>query len=245
MVSAKDLFRKANKGIHLLRSPQDFYIYPKSTLGNHSLSFSQEGEDRILHRMFEHQEQGFYVDVGAHHPQRFSNTYLFYLGGWRGINIDAMPGSMKLFKELRPEDINVEAAISNSPEILTYYMFDEPALNGFSEEISVERDEATEYKIIDKKPIKTKRFSEVLDQHLPQGQVIDFLSVDVEGLDYQVLSSNNWLKYKPKVILVEELSSMINSTVSSPNEIGSLLRDQGYELFAKTFNTSFYQLVST
>ena len=68
MMSAKDLLRKANKGIHLLRALQDHYIYPKSTLGYHSLSFSQEGEDQILHRIFERQNQGFYVDVGAHHP---------------------------------------------------------------------------------------------------------------------------------------------------------------------------------
>ena len=59
-----------------------------------SLCYSQEGEDMILGKIFSGQKHGFYVDVGAHHPLRFSNTYLFYLKGWRGINIDAMPGSM-------------------------------------------------------------------------------------------------------------------------------------------------------
>ncbi|MBD1874003.1 FkbM family methyltransferase [Nodosilinea sp. FACHB-131] len=226
-------------------SVEDTFIYPLNIYSHHNLSFSQEGEDRILCRIFEYQNQGFYVDVGAHHPQRFSNTYLFYLRGWKGINIDAMPGSMKQFEELRPEDINVEAAISDSQETLNYYMFDEPALNSFSEKVSVERGEMTNYKIIDKSLIKTRRLSEILDQYLLVDQVIDFLNIDVEGLDYQVLLSNDWSKYKPKVILVEELSSSINSIVSSPTEIGSLLSHQGYELFAKTFNTSFYRLVST
>ena len=64
-------------------------------------SWSQEGEDRILYRIFEQQPVGFYVDVGAHHPKRFSNTYFFYRRGWRGINIDAMPGSMKNFEKLK------------------------------------------------------------------------------------------------------------------------------------------------
>ncbi|MFA7355121.1 MAG: SAM-dependent methyltransferase, partial [Sulfurimonadaceae bacterium] len=71
-------------------------------------SYSQEGEDMILRRLFEQQPNGFYVDVGAHHPKRFSNTYFFYKKGWRGINIDAMPNSMELFNKIRPRDINIE-----------------------------------------------------------------------------------------------------------------------------------------
>ena len=98
-------------------------------------SYSQEGEDMILRRLFENQTKGFYVDVGAHHPIRFSNTYFFYKKGWRGINIDAMPGSMKLFNKIRPRDINIEKAISDKKEVLTYYVFNDPALNGFSKKL--------------------------------------------------------------------------------------------------------------
>jgi len=73
-----------------------------------AVSFAQEGEDRVLYRMFQGRfgRPGFYVDVGAHHPTRFSNTYLFYRMGWRGINLDAMPGSMAAFARARPRDIN-------------------------------------------------------------------------------------------------------------------------------------------
>src|SRR4051794_14772116 len=67
-------------------------------------SYSQEGEDMILRRFFEEHGKGFYVDVGAHHPKRFSNTYSFYKQGWSGINIDAMPGSMARFRRVRPRD---------------------------------------------------------------------------------------------------------------------------------------------
>ena len=75
-------------------------------------SWSQEGEDMILHRIFGGKKSGFYVDVGAHHPKRFSNTYFFYCHGWRGINIDAMPGRMKLFNQWRPKDINLEMGVA-------------------------------------------------------------------------------------------------------------------------------------
>jgi len=77
------------------------------------ISYSQEGEDLILERFFEGMNTGFYVDVGAFHPKRFSNTYIFYKKGWHGINIDARPGSMKLFNFVRPRDINLEIPISN------------------------------------------------------------------------------------------------------------------------------------
>src|SRR5262249_32770188 len=76
-------------------------------------SYSQEGEDMILNRIFGEKKSGFYVDVGAYHPKRFSNTYFFYKKGWRGINIDAMPGSMKPFNAKRNRDINVETPVSD------------------------------------------------------------------------------------------------------------------------------------
>jgi hypothetical protein len=88
---------------------------------NYERSYSQEGEDRILLRPFENCKDGFYVDVGAHHPTRYSNTYLFYRMEWSGINIDAAPGSMNLFKKKRPRDINLEVAISDREEELTFY----------------------------------------------------------------------------------------------------------------------------
>jgi hypothetical protein len=83
-------------------------------------SYSQEGEDMLLERFLEHRHSGFYVDVGAHHPRRFSNTYRLYRRGWRGLNIDANPGSMALFRHVRPRDINIEAAVSSVPQQLTY-----------------------------------------------------------------------------------------------------------------------------
>src|SRR5436309_16100262 len=79
------------------------------TYGN--LAYSQEGEDLVLRRIFETQAKGIYVDVGAHHPFRFSNTCLLHKRGWRGINIDAMPGSMTLFERFRPLDVNLELGV--------------------------------------------------------------------------------------------------------------------------------------
>ena len=202
-------------------------------------SYSQEGEDMILKRLFEKQEKGFYVDVGAHHPKRFSNTYYFYKKGWNGINIDAMPNSMKLFNKIRPRDINIEKPISDEKQILTYYAFNEPALNGFSKELSDSRvKDDNNYHIIFEKDIETSTLEEVLDTNLPRHQEIDFLSIDVEGLDFMVLKSNDFEKYKPKVILIEILGSSLSDIDN--NEISILLKKFNYLIYAKAVNTVIF-----
>jgi FkbM family methyltransferase len=218
-----------------------YYTYSIDQYNYHCVAFSQEGEDLILARFFEGQAKGFYVDIGAHHPQRFSNTYYFYLKGWKGINIDARPNSMKVFNILRPNDINLEIPISDKSEVLTYYEFDDPALNSFSYDLSQQRVNDTNYKIVSKLQLKVQTLAEVLDKHLLLDQKIDFLSIDVEGLDYQVLASNNWEKYKPKVVLVEdlELSSLENINIS---KIYFFLEKKGYILIAKTIRTLIFRL---
>ena len=223
---------------------EPYISYSNRIYDFHNISFAQEGEDLILSRIFNLKKNGFYVDVGAHHPQRFSNTYLFYLQGWRGINIDAMPGSMEMFRELRPEDVNIEAGISNASEELTYYIFNESALNTFSDLVAAAKDGLRDYKIIDRVRVKTHKLSDVLDEYVPEGQEIDFLSIDVEGLDYQVLLSNNWVKYKPRVVVVEELSLPLEELTQRSNTY-YFLKEKGYVLFAKTFNSFFYRLLAT
>jgi FkbM family methyltransferase len=208
--------------------------------GFSTVSYSQEGEDLVLKRIFENRTDGFYVDVGAHHPMRYSNTYIFYNKGWRGINIDAMPGSMELFRKIRPRDVNLEVPISDTRGVSTYYAFNEPALNGFSKELSDCRNVSEKYRIIFQKDIETRTLAEILDAHLPKDQRIDFLSIDVEGLDFQVLQSNNWEKYKPVIVLVEIRGASLEEIIGSA--ITGFMKARGYAVFAKTFNTVFFRI---
>ena len=76
----------------------------------------------ILRVIFAKQQTGFYVDVGAHHPKRFSNTYFFYKKGWYGINIDATPGIMENFKKMRKRDINLNIGISDTTGERDFYI---------------------------------------------------------------------------------------------------------------------------
>jgi FkbM family methyltransferase len=235
----EDLLKKFLPGfiVNFLRKIRNkcFDIYALKT-------YSQEGEDIILRRIFEHQKTGFYVDVGAYHPKRFSNTYFFYKQGWRGINIDAMPGSMKAFRKFRPRDINLEIAIYSRKQRLNYYIFNEPALSGFSKELSESRDSLNnQYYIVEIKELETFTLKEILDKYLPDGQNIDFMNIDVEGFEYDVLRSNDWQKYRPKVILVEIRKSDLEDLLK--NVITIFLKNLGYKLFAKCFNTVFFMEV--
>ena len=215
-------------------------IYDKYSNPFYQKSYAQEGEDIVLQRFLAEVKKGFYVDVGAHHPKRFSNTYTYYKKGWRGINIEPRPGSKTLFDKIRPRDINLELPVNSVEEELTYYIFNEPALNGFSKEDSQMRDGVGEYKIIDKIKIKTRTLKNILDQYLSEGQHIDFLSVDVEGLDMEVLRSNDWSKYKPDIILVEDKN--FDFTEPMKSMVFSFLIIQGYTVVAKTFNTLVFKI---
>lgn len=219
----------------------EFYQY--KNMGFSNVSFSQEGEDMVIERFFNKKQKGFYIDVGAHHPIRYSNTYKFYKKGWRGINIDAMPGSMDLFNKLRPNDINLEYAISDTPQKMTFYIFNGAELNTLSKEEADYRNNKNEFvgcHIIDTKEIETYTLSEVLDKHFPKKECIDFMSIDVEGLDFAVLKSNNWSKYKPKMILIEALNDRFDLRNLKENNIYDYLTTLNYKLVAKTYNTLFF-----
>jgi FkbM family methyltransferase len=205
-------------------------------------SYSQEGEDMIYRSYFENHKhyKGFYIDVGAHHPYRFSNTAHFYQKGWRGINIEPTPGAIKLFKIFRRRDINLNIGIDSTAGTLPFYCFNEPALNSFDKEISTARSETnTKYKITNVINIKTMPLEQVLATYLPEGQIIDFLNIDAEGFDLEVLKSNNWDKYIPLFIMVEVGIDIQNLAGS---EIYNYLLARNYELVAKTGRTSFFKL---
>jgi FkbM family methyltransferase len=203
-------------------------------------SYSQEGEDMILRRIFERRAGGFYVDIGAHHPRRFSNTFFFYKRGWRGINVDATPGSMTAFRRQRPRDVNVEAAVSRDGRELTLKVYDEPALNTLNEggggaDVQV----AEGYQVVAERRLATTRLADILRQHLPPGQAITFMSVDVEGMDLEVLEGNDWGRFRPEVVLVECVGRGITDVAE--NATARFLQGQGYEPIAKTMYTFFFR----
>ena len=150
-----------------------------------------------------------------------------------------MPGSMRLFNKFRSRDINIEKPVSDKKQILTYYAFNEPALNGFSQSLSKERaNKESAYNILFQKDIETSTLTEILDDNLPLNQEIDFLSIDVEGLDFLVLQSTDFKKYRPKVIVIEALRVSLDDIDN--NEITKYLKKFNYSIHSKAVNSLIF-----
>ncbi len=218
-----------NKYIEKIKAKIFQFIYNDA-----KLSYSQCGEDIILNIIFNSKKDGFYIDIGANNPKIQSNTYLLYLNGWKGINIDALPNSMDSFKKIRSKDINIEKAISNIEENLTYFKFENSFYNTLNES-AIDRIKLHS-PLVEKLPIKTTTLSNLLDNY--EIKDIDFFSIDVEGLDLQVLMSNNWTKYRPKVIIIESFSGSINNL--QEDNVYKYLLNLNYDYFCSTPTNAFF-----
>jgi FkbM family methyltransferase len=197
------------------------------------LSCSQFGEDMIVRNLLADVLTGFYVDIGAHHPVYYSNTYHFYRSGWRGINVDALPGSMEAFNLLRPRDINVEACVNVAPhQTREFFQFDSPALSTICPEEADRAVREAHGKIVNRLAIQTVTLSGLLDQYLLPGQSIDFLSIDVEGLDELILMAHDFTRYRPRVVVFERKG--LDPLALGRDPLVTELCGRGYALVAVT-----------
>jgi FkbM family methyltransferase len=200
-------------------------------------SYSQEGEDMILHRFFGHGAKGFYVDVGAHHPRRFSNTCFFYQRGWHGINIEPNTEGHALLERTRKRDINILRGISDIEGTLDYYMFEQPALNTL-DSITAER-QSSRSTLLETRRIKVSRLETILDKNITGNDRIDFINIDVEGHDLSVLKSNNWDKYRARLVIAEAVGKTIEEILDS--ELAAYMHEINYSLYAKTVNSIIFR----
>lgn len=195
-------------------------------------SHSQFGEDMAVRALLEDCGRGFYVDAGAHHPVYYSNTYHFYRRGWRGINIEAQPGALQAFQVLRPRDINIQAALAaRSGEELNFYIFAHSALNTCNPH-AAEQAQSQGEKLLETISLKSRTLAEILDQHLPQGQRIDLLSMDIEGQDEEILLAHDWRRFPARVVIFEAQEQKLESASELP--VVRHLQGLGYRLAAAT-----------
>lgn len=196
------------------------------------ISYSRSGEDLIITELLGNKMTGFFVDVGAFHPKDYSNTYKFYLNGWRGINIDANSSIIEKFNKERPKDINVCAGVALAEEEKIFYKFKEDlSMSSFSAKFAEDAISNSILTLSETEVIKTKKLSQILEE-CNVTQKIDLMSIDVEGLDLEVLQSNNWEKYRPKAIIIE---IEIGFESIQTSEIYKFLVSVGYEAVAYTY----------
>lgn len=194
----------------------------------------QEGEDIIIKRIL-NSKKGLFVDIGAHHPVKYSNTYELYQDGWSGINIEPNLQNFKIIAKYRKRDVNINCAISNKKK-LNYYIFKESALNTTSEKI-VKLRKKQNFNYLKKINIKCVSLSNIFKKHL-KNREIDLLNIDIEGGEYEALKTNDWKKYRPRMIICEALESSIDK--ASKNKITKLLKKNEYVFFSKLYHNMIF-----
>lgn len=191
---------------------------------HYKISYAQNFEDLVLAGLLKSVSGGFYVDVGANHPELDSVTKIFYDKGWRGINVEPNDALHRQLVEQRPRDINVKAAASSQPGSLTLRIYE--GLDGLS---TISRE--TQAAHAASQPTRTHRdvtvpvvcLADLLAEHRPSGDV-HFLKVDVEGLELEVLLGNDWARFRPWVLCLER-----NLQAARQEAIGTYLRELGYQ----------------
>ena len=164
------------------------------------ISYAQNAEDVVLQRAFAGQTTGFYIDLGANHPVVDSVTKHFYDHGWRGINVEPQ---IPLYQELqrqRPRDINVNVGVSDTAGRLTIHVVtDVDGLTTFDDSLA-ERHRQAGYTVTSH-TVEVVTLADIVARHVTGP--VDFLKVDVEGFEAQVLRGADWSSFRPRVIVLE------------------------------------------
>jgi len=198
--------------------------------------YSRWGEDLFLIDYFKKVSNGRYIDVGAFHPFRGSNTYLLYNKGWRGINIDLNKTSIDLFKLARPADINLNLVVSDNQEKITIYQ------NKDLGKMNTINPKYASYYLKNCSMRESASFSlnNILEKYYFKNKKFEFINIDAEGSEYTILKNIDFKKYTFKIILVE--THKWNSFTKEESEkIHSFLQSHNYNFIKNLGETSIYE----
>jgi FkbM family methyltransferase len=205
-------------------------------------SYSQCGEDLIIRFIFDvlKIKNPTYIDVGANHPFMLNNTYLFYKNGCSGINIEPNSFLIKKLKKYRKKDINLNIGVSDEEGILEFYNFEYHTMSTFSKEEANKLQNEHGFKLESIDKIKVDTLQNIIEEYC-NGIFPDLLSIDVEGLDEQILKSIQFEKSAPTIIVAETCDfSMVYKEDLKRMEIMNILKAKDYIVYADTMlNTIF------
>jgi FkbM family methyltransferase len=198
-------------------------------------SFSQYGEDLIVKTIFEllNIKNPTFLDIGAHHPYYLSNTALFYNSGSHGINVEANPFLIRSFNYHRKRDVNLNVGIGVNKGKMLFHVFEDDTLSTFSEN-EAQKLKAFGHKCIKERSIEIISINELLHLY-NSGKAPDFLTIDAEGYDFQILNSLDFEKFSPAVICIEIVEYSPNGNGKKKQEIINLLNQEGYVEYANTY----------
>ena len=225
----KRIYTKLKKAIH-------------SILLKAKVSYSQAGEDIIIEYLLNSIgiNKPKYIDIGANQPIKGNNTYLFYLKGCRGICIEPDISLLPILKKERSKDSILNIGISFSKAMLAdFYYFENEhnAWNTFSKEDAIKKKEKTGIEFKTTK-VELDTLNHICEKY--KFEDVNLISIDVEGLDLDILKSIDFSKIKAQVICVETIAFSLNNTIKKNDEIISFMLLKNYVVYADTnLNTIF------
>lgn len=196
-------------------------------------SYSFDGEDMIIGSYFQ-ENKGGYIDVGSGRPIRGSNTYHFYKKGWKGICIDPIPLNHFAHKLIRSRDFSLNIICGSKNQTIKFYEFKPNEFSTSSEDVA---------KSLLKRGIPLIRTynkqSQSLSKIVNENNITEpsFLNIDVEGKDFEVLISNDFDIYRPRVICIEEYKLFSSGGLS---KIDRFLKTKEYTLVGRSKYSSIY-----
>ncbi len=166
------------------------------------VSYAGSAEDVMLRRFFGDQAAGFYIDIGAHDPLIGSVTQHFFLSGWSGINIEPLPAFFQRLVAARPNDINLSVAVSENAGTLDLIVdHTEPGLSTMTQELADEYARAGHR--LERIQVPTRPLADIVGEHCADGRTVDFLKIDAEGHELEILRGIDLSVWRPRVILIE------------------------------------------
>lgn len=162
---------------------------------------SQFAEDLVIDRLLTYAPTGFYVDIGANDPVHFNNTWRFYKRGWTGVNIEPTPSLFESIKTNRPRDINLNIGIGAADTSMPFYVLSTHTLSTF-DKTTADHAVRDGFTLKDTVSVPVRPLAAVLGEHAADRK-IDFMSIDVEGFEIAVLNSNDWERFRPRLVMLE------------------------------------------
>ena len=203
-----------------------YYLFYRPKIFFPKKNYSMFGEDKFINNYFRKKSKGFYIDVGCYHPLEGNNTQLLYKKGWSGINLDINHFSIELFKFFRKRDININSGVSNKKNrLIMYFRKEINMLNTLDENIA-----KIHFKNgYNKKYVQVNSLNFFISKYFKKLEKIDFINIDVEGLELNVLKSLNFTIYKPQLVCVE----IHNYKKLKSNSVYNFLVKKGYQVVWK------------
>lgn len=216
----------------------DFLVYPKKF---ETRSYSQSGEDILIKAAFDSLgiSNPIYLDIGANHPYYLSNTYLFYSKGSSGVLIEPNITLCENLKRKRKRDLCVNCGVGiNNKSEADFYIMDADVLSTFSKDEAEFIESQGTYKIDRVVSVPLVNINTIIENYFTMAP--DFISIDIEGMDYSILKSFDFSRHRPAVFCAETLKYDEHGRAPKIKEIIDLMLDNNYDIYADThINTIF------